>query len=119
MTRRGLVKDIGWNQYNLTARGWLFGVETLGLQKREAFRNQMSALSAALKRNVKETGRREDGLVDIYTLAADSGVSENFIRNAIASGLLDKVFNLRGLYFPPHDNMQNHVIIPLDYGHEP
>jgi hypothetical protein len=119
MTRRRLVNDIGWNQYNLTALGWFYGVEILDLRNREPFRNQMSALSAALKRNVKETGRREDALVDIYTLAKESGVSENFVRNAIASRLLDKAFILRGAYFPPEDKMQNYVVIPLDYGHEP
>ena len=119
MTRRGLVKDIGWNQYNLTAHGWFHGVTILDLLNQKQFCDRMSALSATLKRYVKATGRREDAFVDIYKIAMDSGVSEGFVRNAISSKLLDRVFKLRGAYFPPEDRMENYVVVPLDYGHEP
>lgn len=119
MTRRGLVEDMAWNQYNLTALGWLYGVAVLDLLHQEQFRSRMSALSATLKGYVAATRRREDARVDICTVASDSGLPESFVRNAISSKLLDTEFKLRGAYFDPEDKMGNYLVVPLDYGHEP
>jgi hypothetical protein len=118
LTRRGYIKDLGLKRYELTATGWLYGVELLDLCNQPEFRAQMSRLSATLKGYVK--GRAEDALKDIYSVATDSDVSEGFVRNAIKSKLLDRAFKLRGAYFPPaEDKRQHYIVIPSDYGLEP
>lgn len=119
LTRRGFVKDRGLKRLDFTSRGWLYGVMLLDLQNEPTFRENMSKLLATLKGYVRELGRQQDALVDIYQVSRDSGVSEDFVRNAISSKLLDQCFNLRGAYFPPEDQMQHVLVVPLDYGHEP
>ena len=117
LTRRGYVKDRGLKRYEFTAAGWLCGVALLDLPNQPDFRSQMSRLSATLKGYVK--GRVDDALKDIYSVAKDGAVSEDYVRNAIESKLLDRAFKLRGAYFPPEDKMQHYIVIPLDYGLEP
>jgi hypothetical protein len=117
LTRRGYVKDWGQRRYEFTATGWIYGVALLDLHNQPGFRGQMSRLSATLKGYVK--GRAEDALKDICSVAKDSDVGEDFVRNAIEGKLLDLTFNLRGAYFPPEDQMHQYIVIPLDYGLEP
>lgn len=56
-------------------------------------------LSAYLKRLVK--GRHEDAYVDYRTVAAETGLTEGFVWNAIEIGLLEILFNQKGACVRP------------------
>jgi hypothetical protein len=114
--RCGLVKDDGLKRFRLTAEGWYHGVEISGWLEDEKFRAKMSQLSATFKGYIK--GRTADALVGINQIAGDSRLSVAFIRNVIASKLLDREFHLIGVTFGPGDDMESTVLIPLDYGQE-
>jgi hypothetical protein len=114
---RYMVKDHGWDRYQLTGFGWLKGVQLLGLPEAPEFKRKMSQLAAALKGQVK--GRQQEALVDVWAVAKESGVSEDFVWNAIESRLLDSCFRIKGAAFDPCDQNRNYVIIPIDFGMEP
>jgi hypothetical protein len=114
---RSMVKDRGWNTYQITGSGWLAGVQLLDLPNTPDFQRKMSRLAATLKKQIK--GRQEEALMDVWALANESGLTEEFIWNAIESRLLDTCFNLKGAAFDPYDQNRNYVIIPIDFGMEP
>jgi hypothetical protein len=116
LEERGVVINRGYNEYSLTAIGWLCGIEILGLPEQTEFKSRMSRLSACLKAFVKS--RSEHALVEIDDIATSSGLSESFVRNAIESRLLDQVFNIIGAYLAPDDANQHWVVIPINYGHK-
>ena len=117
MVDRHMVKDHGWGTYQLTGYGWLEGVQLLALPETPGFRQKMSGLAATLKRRVK--GRQQEALVDVWTVAKESGVTVDFVWNAIESKLLDNCFGMKGASFNPNDQNRHCVIIPIDFGMEP
>jgi hypothetical protein len=114
---RYMVKDHGWGRYQLTGRGWLKGVKLLDLPETPEFNQKMSQLAATLKSRVK--GRQQEALVDVWTVAKESGVTVDFVWNAIESKLLDNCFSMKGASFNPNDQNRHYVIIPIDFGMEP
>lgn len=114
---RCMVRDYGWGTYQLTGCGWLEGVLLLGLPETSEFRQKMSRLASTLKDRVK--GRQQEALVDVWAVATESGVSEDFVWNAIESQLLDNCFKIKGAAFDPCDQNRNYVIIPIDFGMQP
>lgn len=114
---RYMVKDHGHDMYQLTGYGWLKGVQLQELPETPEFSQKMSRLAATLKDRVK--GRQQEVLVDIWAVAKESGLPEDFVWNAIENKLLDRCFQIKGAEFDQYDQNRNYVIIPIDFGMEP
>ena len=81
--------------YGLTGRGWLRALEKAGTTRDRAFLRAAEKLLASIKKLVKgsQGGVR---MVTLQTLARESGLSENWIYNAIESNLIEARYNKQG-----------------------
>ena len=119
LLNRNLVSDQGWKQYRFTGDGWLKGVELLNLTADPNFAAQMSNLSATLRGYVTPRPQH-DVTVDIFTVGADSGLTDGFVYNAISTRLLDHAYARDGgAYFDPGDQNKHLIIVPYNYGLRP
>jgi hypothetical protein len=112
---RGFIKWFFVNTYQLTYQGWLKGIQLRHHDESPEFRAKMSKLAATLKDQVK--GRREEAYMDVSQVAELTGLTEDFIYNAIESRLLDACFNIVGATFDNPNSSE--IIVPIDFGQEP
>jgi hypothetical protein len=112
---QGLIKWLAFNTYQLTYEGWLKGIQLRHHDESPVFRAKMSSLASTLKNQVK--GRREEAYLDVSQVSALTGLTEDFIFNAIESRLLDNCFNMIGATLDNPNSSE--IVIPIDFGQEP
>jgi hypothetical protein len=105
------------DMHRLTGLGWYAGVKASGLADNPEFKRQMRKLAATLKSYVK--GRHEPELVTLGDVERDSGLSQEFIYNAIESQLLDREFNKKGADWTQQSDPKIVIRVPVNFGHEP
>lgn len=110
----GLVTR-GWgNRYALTAEGWYRCIKALGKTDEPEFHQQMQILTGALKAHVN--GRARETLVYTQVLAVETGLTLDFIFNAIDARLLEREFNIAGASWAPHSKPGRCILIPNTFG---
>lgn len=105
---------IGHPQCQFTALGWYNALLVTDRLSDPQFQSRLSQLTAAMKDEVK--GRHEDAYLYTDQLASASGVSEDFVINAIESQLIDHQFNIQGAKWEYQWKM---IRIPLEFGLRP
>jgi hypothetical protein len=103
--------------YRLTAKGWLIGVEASRLAQSESYVGRLGHLFATMKSHVK--GRKASAVVDLPTLARESGEPEGWIFNVIDSRATTSEESQRtgATWF---DNERGRLVeIPVDFNLEP
>lgn len=83
---------MGQARYSLTYVGWLRALIISGEVDTPAIRDQCSRLAKALKRVVKGRKSHYDEFASVNAIAADAGLPEGWVVNAIHSKLLGVVF---------------------------
>ena len=83
-------------RYRLTAAGWLRALQESGLIQDPVFQQDVGKLFQSVKNNIKDKDRPRGTLMTVETIARDSGLSENWIYNAIESNLIEKQFGRTG-----------------------
>jgi hypothetical protein len=93
---QGLLDDkmsaFGHPRFRLTSRGWLRGLAFSGALDEAAFRKRCTQLARALKAVVKGRQSHYDEFVGVNALAAENGLPEGWIHNALEARLLEVVF---------------------------
>jgi hypothetical protein len=79
-------------RYSLTYAGWLRALIVSGDVDTPETRDRCSRLAKALKRVVKGRKSHYDEFADVSAIAADAGLPEGWVINAIHSKLLGVVF---------------------------
>lgn len=92
---------------------WLKALELSSAIGSPELNEKAGKLSAHLKGLVK--GRREDAYEDYRTVAAETGLSEGFVWNAIESRLLETLFKQKGAWWERSD-WKTEIQIPLNFG---
>ena len=108
---------IGGRTYLLTGDGWFRALELAGDLKDQHLLRRLSTLAAALKSSVK--GRQEDTFLYVDAVASQTGLSVDWIFNAIEARLLDRQFKRRGAEWADRGRRRTVIRVPLDFGHEP
>jgi hypothetical protein len=84
--------SFGCQEWQLTARGWLKGLEVSDQLNSHATRSRATELARALKAHVKGRASSHGEIADERDLAPRIGLPEGWIYNALASNLLNEVF---------------------------
>ena len=118
LAEKYLIKPLdgaGPQLFWLTGYGWYAALEQANRFSDPTLIEKMSALSAALKDSVK--GRDTEALLYVGNLATQTGLSEDWIYNAIESNLVGRQFGRRGAKWAA--GIKNTIIVPIDFGLEP
>jgi hypothetical protein len=83
IVRAEYVEAVGARQYRLTAKGWVAGLEITELAQSREYEARLGRLFAAMKAHVKP--RETSAIVDLATLAVESGEPVGWIFNVIDS----------------------------------
>ncbi len=113
LAERDWVQDGGFDRYWLKGPGWIAGLKVTGLFLAPEFREKAGLLSKALKARVKNG--RKWGHASRTELAAETGLSEFFIYDAIDSHLLLEMFNRTDAYWS-EGYQKNYIEIPPRFG---
>jgi len=89
----GLIKLYPFCQ--LTGRGWLEGLETIGGLRTAEMDNKIGRVMANLKDRVK--GREKRARTHSQEVAAGAAVSEAFVRNILLSNYIELVLKVKGV----------------------
>jgi hypothetical protein len=92
--QQGSYLKANLKRYRLTAAGWLRALQESGLLQDPVFKQDVGKLVQSVKTNVKD--RQRGTLMTVETIARDSGLSENWIYNAIESNVIEKQFGRTG-----------------------
>jgi len=115
---RRYLKSQAWRTFQFAEKGWLRGVELLNLTQDPAFAQKLSKLSQTLRSYV--TPRPQEAqLVDIFTIASQSGLDHSFIYNAVSTRLIDTTYHRHGVSFDPNDANKHIIVVPIEYGLPP
>ena len=107
----------GFPLYSLTGAGWIAALNIAGKWNTEELREKTGVLSSSLKRHVE--GRQVDANVPVMQVVQESGLEENWIRNAIESHLIRELFHQIDAEWDPGDpDFNNHILIPRRFGHK-
>ena len=116
LKERGLVKETNSRYtYVLSGPGWIKGLKLRGKFDSDKLNVMTGGLCAALKDRVK--GRQDEAFVQVAQLAADSGLPEAFIRNAVESDLIREKFGTKGARWA--SGSLNFIVVPVGFGMEP
>ena len=114
---RYLVRETNcrWT-YTLSGRGWILGLKLLGQFDTEQMKAKAGKLAGALKDRAK--GRQYDNFAGVEEIAAETGLSDDFVRDAIESDLFGELFGRKGAEWAgPYDRGRT-IRIPNDFGLE-
>jgi len=114
---RGLVKPFRTNRltrYELTARGWLKGIELLG--RLEETKRRTEPVMAAMKDCVK--GRREFVFKDSGEIVSRAGVSAGFMTNILECDFITAVLKRKSVDSTRRRRPGYLLKIPIDFGLE-
>lgn len=78
-------------QYEFTPHGWLAAHDVTGALQSDKVRQRGQILAAALKGYVKGRAQHDKAMVDLRTLAGETGIPDGWLLNALKSGLLQKL----------------------------
>lgn len=111
---RSLVRQTNsrWS-YTLSGRGWIVGLKLLGQFDTDEMKDKVGALCAVLK--AKVNGRAHANYAAVGDIAKESGLSDDFVRDAIESDLIRELFGTKGAEWSPHDRGRS-IRIPSDFG---
>jgi hypothetical protein len=102
--------------YCLSGSGWLQALQETGTTRDRAFQRAAEKLLASIKKHVK--GRQGNvRMVGLQTLARNSGLSENWIYNAIESNLIEAQFKRQGPTWV-HGFEGTAIHVPITFGRE-
>jgi hypothetical protein len=82
------------NRLRLTGSGWLRALQHSGATRNRSFDRDSEKLLASIRKQVK--GRHAARMIPIKALARESGLSENWIYNAIESKLFEVHYGRKG-----------------------
>ena len=116
LVRRGFLEEIEFTQYYLIPAGWIEALKVTGTFKTPEMQEKAGKLSEALYKRVK--GRQAGNFADRTELAAETGLPESFIYDAIESRLLFHLFGRIDATWAPDDHMKNIIDIPIDFNHD-
>ena len=102
--------------YTLSGRGWIAGLKLLGQFDTEEMKSKVGTLCAALKAKVK--GRTHADYAEVGDVAKETGLSEDFVRDAIESDLSRELFGTKGAEWSPQGRGRS-IRIPNDFGLPP
>jgi len=103
--------------YSLTGSGWIAALKLVGQWDSDELKKNAADLSATLKRYVEK--RKTDVQVTVAQVTTESGLEENWIRNAIESHLIRELFHQIDAEWDPGDpTFNNHILIPRRFGHK-
>jgi hypothetical protein len=108
------LDGIGAAQFRLTGPGWCSALEVTGRRSAPDVVQRVAKLAAALKASVK--GRREDAFVSVDALASQSGISGDWVFNAIESDILARWCHMKSASWEPHSIHGTLVRVPLGFG---
>lgn len=114
LVKRGFARATTFDRYILTPRGWIEGLKVTGTFDDPEFKAKAGRLSRALKARIK--GRHEPEIADRNEIAAEAGLEEYFVYEAIDGHLLRELFNQIDAYWVPDDAMKNYIDIPPGFG---
>jgi len=101
--------------YSLTGSGWIEALKAVGQWDTDELKKKAGDLSAALKKYVDE--RKEDAQVTVTQVTTETGLEENWIRNAIESHLIRELFHQIDAEWHPGDPVfNNDILIPRGFG---
>jgi hypothetical protein len=103
--------------YTLSGYGLLHGLKMRGEFDTEETRQKTGKLAAALKRRIKSVNRECDQFADVGELTTETGLSQEFIRNAIEASFIEELFGTRGAEWDSSGRGRS-IRIPNQFGHE-
>jgi hypothetical protein len=102
--------------YTLTARGWIKGLKLLGEFDTAEMKAKVGTLCAVLKAKVK--GRADDNYATVDEIARESGLADDFVRDAIESALIRELFGTKGAEWGSEGRGRS-IRIPKGFGLPP
>lgn len=118
LKKRYLIRETNSRyMFTLSGPGWIEGLKLRDEFDTAEMKAMTGKLCAALKDRVK--GRQYEALVHVAQLAADSGLPEAFIRNAIESDLIHEQFGTEGAAWASYEDRGKLVRIPVGFGTPP
>jgi hypothetical protein len=107
---------LGSQHYGFTGRGWLRALQETGAARDRRFLRSAKVLLASIQKSVK--GKQANArMMSIQTLAEHSGLSANWIYNAIESNLIAAHFNKQGPAWV-HGFEGTAIHVPMTFGLE-
>lgn len=79
-------------QYEFTPHGWLAAHDLTGALRSEKVMKRAQTLAATLKGYVKGRAQHDKAMVDLRSLAGETGIADGWLLNALKGGLLQKLF---------------------------
>ncbi len=99
--------------YQLTQLGYVTALKISGRTDDPQFREKLGMLCKVLKSSLH--GRTDFGLIALYDLVRESGVSESFARNALDADLIRHIFGKIGAAWEGE-----HIVrVPSNFGLTP
>jgi hypothetical protein len=100
--------------YTLSGRGWIIGLKLLGQFDTDEMKGKVGRLCAVLKAKVK--GRSDDNYATVDEVAKESGLTDDFVRDAIESDLIRELFCTTGAEWGGYEDRGKFIRIPNDFG---
>jgi hypothetical protein len=115
---QGFVRQTNsrWS-YTLSGRGWITGLKLLSQLDTDEMKAKVGTLCAVLKAKVK--GRADDNYATVDEIASESGLPDDFVRDAIESDLIQELFGTKGAEWGGHEDRGRFIRIPNDFGLQP
>jgi hypothetical protein len=99
--------------YRLTPSGWIEALVRHGFLNDEGIRGRLADFAAALKAKVK--GRTASAVVDLDSLASETGIPAGWIFNAVDSRLINRIHRRRDASWLEGARGRL-VVVPADFG---
>jgi hypothetical protein len=115
LTTRGLLNDMNLNaeMYQLTPLGYVTALKISGRADDPQFREKLGRLCKVLKGSLKD--RTDFVFVAFHDLARESGLSEEFARNALDADLIGRILGRTGATWEGE-----HIVrVPNNFGSTP
>ena len=110
------VKRFRIAEFHLTAEGWIEALRASGVLCDPTMKEDLVKMSANMQAICKAGGRHQDSPT-LQDVAAKTGLSEAFIRNAVEAHLIRECLNQEDCEWEPGDEyMKNHIMIPARFG---
>jgi hypothetical protein len=103
--------------YTLSGRGWITGLKLLSQFDTDELKAKVGTLCAVLKAKVK--GRAHDNFATVDEVARESGLPDDFVRDAIESDLIRELFGTKGAEWGGYEDRGRFIRIPSDFGLAP
>jgi hypothetical protein len=115
LTSRGLLNHLDWNieMYQLTPLGYVTALKISGRADDPEFREKLGRLCKVLKGSLKD--RTDFAFVAFHDVVKESGLSEDFARNALDADLIGRILGRTGAMWEGE-----HIVrVPNNFGLTP